>query len=33
MVSGQLPAPADLPPGTASYTHWTGGWVRPTNPV
>jgi hypothetical protein len=30
-VSGQLHAPAALPPGkdTLAGTHWTGGWVGP----
>jgi hypothetical protein len=30
-VSGQLHAPAALPPGErAPGTHWIGGWVGPT---
>jgi hypothetical protein len=30
-VSGQLHAPAPLPPGGGdSSTHWIGGWVRPS---
>jgi hypothetical protein len=28
-VSGQLHAPAALPPGKAAGTHWIGGWVGP----
>jgi hypothetical protein len=28
-VSGQLHAPAALPPGKASETHWIGGCVGP----
>jgi hypothetical protein len=28
-VSGQLHAPATLPPGRALGTHWIGGWVGP----
>jgi hypothetical protein len=28
-VSGQLHASAGLLPGTASRTHWIGGWVGP----
>jgi len=28
-VSGQLHAPAALPPGKEPVTHWIGGWVGP----
>jgi hypothetical protein len=28
-MSGQLHAPAALPPGKSPFVHWIGGWVVP----